>query len=158
MTLILVLALVGVGAIVAELFVPGGVVGIAGGVALLTSVGLTFAEFGMAAGTGYFVLLLVFLLAFFRVWMKKFDSLPITRLLVLRKELAESSHHSHEEMGDFVGQAATALTPLAPSGKVEIADQVMNARLANGTAEKGETVKVIRVEGGFVTVELADGT
>ncbi len=156
MTIILILALVGVGAIIAELFIPGGVIGIAGVVSLIASVGLTFAEYGMLVGTIYFVLLIVFLLIFFRVWMKRFDSLPITKLLVLRKEVEETSHHSHAGMGDLVGQEAKALTPLAPSGKVEIADQVLNARVAQGTVEKGDTVTVIRADGGFVTVELIE--
>ena len=77
MVTIIVLSIVGILAVIAELVLPGGILGIIGMLCLLGAVGMTFAEFGMTAGTIAVAVLFVFGLATLNIWMKYFKRFHI---------------------------------------------------------------------------------
>jgi membrane-bound serine protease (ClpP class) len=60
----------------------------------------------------------------------------------------------HESsLASLIGQTGTAVTPLRPSGQVEIAGRRYEARLTLGAAERGERVVVIGRADFSLTVE-----
>ncbi|NJE04997.1 NfeD family protein [Thermococcus sp. M36] len=54
----------------------------------------------------------------------------------------------------LIGRAATVVEDLAPEGLVKLAGELWTAECINGTAKKGESVRVVGVRGAKVLVEL----
>jgi membrane-bound serine protease (ClpP class) len=54
---------------------------------------------------------------------------------------------------EMLGKTGTAITVLRPSGRIEINDEIFDARSDIGYIEKGEKVRVVRDETGQLYVE-----
>jgi membrane-bound serine protease (ClpP class) len=54
--------------------------------------------------------------------------------------------------GDLIGKTGTAYTVLRPSGKIMIEDQIYDAFSRGDYIEKGDTVKVLEIEGSTLKV------
>ena len=118
MTMIAVLFVIGVIFLGFEVFLPGGILGIFGGLALLGGCGLAFADYGMMGGAIAFIVALVLVAA---VLYFEFAILPKTAMgqrLFLKSEI--SGKTSDERKTDFKGKSGTTCTVLAPSGYITI--------------------------------------
>ncbi len=151
MTIILTLSIVGIILILAEMVLPGGVIGIAGIGCLIAAVVVTFTNFGPAAGMVALFALLVFCAVVFALWMKYFQRLPFTKQLVLQESIDEQS--TDDGLNDLVGRQAVATTLLMPSGHIEIDDEKYDALSESGSIESGVGVKVVAVRGATLIVE-----
>ena len=152
---ILILALFGIVAILLELVLPGGVLGVAGGLCLVAASALSFIEFGFSAGLAITIGLGVLALLLFRLWMKYFHRLPGTRQLVL---LGKNSRGDARPEGDaaLAGKVGTALTEIAPSGKAVCDDERFDVIAESNAIPKGSPVAFIRRSGPGWVVRLSE--
>ena len=99
LTTILVLVAFGILAILAELVLPAGILGVAGALGLMAAVVQIFNEYGTVIGLAAFAVLLVFGFTVFWFWMKYFHRLPFTRNMVHRAEVGEDEGRSCLRVG-----------------------------------------------------------
>lgn len=149
-TAIVTLTIIGILAILLELFLPGGVLGIIGGLLLLAACVLTFGQHGFTAGLIYAVSATILTSAVFGLWMKYFHRLPIARNLILQESLhrGDSLDEDEVEGGDakrhsLIGEQGTALTPIQPSGRVRFGDRRLDVITEGPAIESGSLVEVV---------------
>ena len=146
-SLVATLFLVGLVLLGFEVLLPGAVLGVAAGIALLAGVVVAFVEHGAQGGwlaTAIAIGAVLALLYF------EFRVLPRTRLgrrMLLEKSIDGASQPPvAERPSEVVGREALALTALAPTGLVQIDGRRYEARCDSGFAEEGARLKVARVE------------
>jgi membrane-bound ClpP family serine protease len=125
-----------------EVFVPGGVLGILGGVLMAIGCGIAFYEFGVNGGAiaSVLALALVGLTLYIELVL-----LPKTRFgkkLFLDAAVSATSQPPPAQPTDVVGQTGEALTTLAPSGVVLIGGRKYEASSQSGLLPKGAAIKV----------------
>ena len=144
MALVLGLILVGFGLLLAEVFLPGGVVGFAGVICLIAGVGLGYLRLG--ATPGHILLLFVLVVggAGTVAWLKL---LPKSRLW--RWSSPATPVNSRVEL---LNQTGVAVTPLRPTGVALIDSRRVDVTSESEFVESGARVEVVRVEGRRVVV------
>ena len=150
MGIILLLAGVGFTLMLTEMFLPGGVLGILGGLALIGAAVFGYVNFGAGGGTLILVALGLFALAGFCTWMKIFPQTGVGRRLTLASSL--SSGDTMPDSGGLVGLEGVALTTLRPAGKALIAERRIDVVAEADFIEAGTPVIVIAAEGARVVV------
>ncbi|MGQ4665786.1 NfeD family protein, partial [Metabacillus halosaccharovorans] len=153
----IILFILGVIFLIAELFVPGGILGILGFVSVIGS---------LYVASGNFVHMTISLLISFAVafaasilLVKVFGKrMNIFKKLILRDSTnTESGYVSNVSRRELVGAEGIALTTLRPSGTAVINDERLDVVTEGGYIIKGQKVKVIKVEGSRIVVrELND--
>jgi membrane-bound ClpP family serine protease len=144
-TLILVLFAVGILLLALEVIVPGGVLGIVGGLALLGGVLVAFDRYG--PGGGAWALAAGLLVTAIALYLE-FVLLPRSRLakaLSLNATVAGRSQPPVAE-ASLVGRQGVAATTLAPTGIVECEGRRYEAFSRSGLIEAGAPVEVTAVE------------
>jgi len=140
MNLILILFIVGILLLALEVFMPGAVLGILGGVAMILGCVTAFAKLGMAGG---FLAVAIALSLLGLTIFLEFYLLPRTRLgrqmFVHSTSGADQKPVASEEL---VGRRAEALTTLAPSGYVSVDGRRYEAFCQTGHASKGALLRV----------------
>lgn len=141
MELILLLFLLGVLLLVAEVFMPGAVLGIIGALAMIAGCVLSFSQFGPLWGllaTAAALLLLGLML-----WLE-FRVLPRTRLGKQLFIQATVSATSQAPIGNdaLLGQEGDTLTVLAPSGYISVAGRRYEGFSNSGHLEAGSRIRV----------------
>jgi len=145
MTAIILLFALGLVLLFFEVFVPGAILGIIGGIFMLIGCGVAFSTYGTGGGT-LAVLAAVALLGL--TFYLEFRVLPKTRLgrrMFLDTEIKGASQEPIATAAEVVGQMGEALTTLAPSGVVLIAGKRYEAASQSGMLPKGAAVKVVGV-------------
>ena len=145
MTLILVLFAVGILLLALEVIVPGGVLGIVGGVSLLGAVLVAFDRFG--PGGGAWALAAGLLVTAVALYLE-FVLLPRSRLakaLTLTATVAGRSQPPVAE-ASLAGRLGVAVTTLAPTGIVECEGRRYEAFSRSGLIAAGAPVEVTAVE------------
>lgn len=150
LTTIIALIVLGILAILAEMVLPAGILGVAGAMGLIAAVILIFSEYGPAYGIAAFVLLMIFGFTVFWFWMKYFHRLPFTRKMIHKTEVGEDETRS--EMDLLTGKTGRALTELRPSGRALIDGQRIDAVAEFGYIDKNAGVRVIGTSGATVVV------
>jgi membrane-bound serine protease (ClpP class) len=141
--------------IFSEFFLPGGILGIIGGLLILTSTAL-----GYQAAPDYFLFILVgellgaalcIGLGFWVLTQTKASS-----LLALDHTLTqESGYVSAESDLKLLGQEGVAMTALRPAGSARIGEERIDV-VSDGTfLEEGTRIVVVEVKGSRVVVEAA---
>ena len=146
MSLIVLLFVVGVMLLAAEVFLPGGIAGVFGGLAMLGGCVVAFQEYGASGGlvatVGALALLgLTFVIEL--VW------LPKTRLgrkLIVQSTVASTSQPALATSAEVVGKMAEAITPLGPSGYVLVEGRRYEAFCQSGHVGPGATLKVVGLD------------
>jgi membrane-bound serine protease (ClpP class) len=152
---VIILAAFGIVMIAMEVILPGGVLGIAGAIAIGISLVLTATSPGLDAigPGGRFGLAGVIILGttiFLALWLKFF-----TRAAFIKKHLLEdeidgtAGFAKYQDLLDLTG---TAETDLRPSGKARLDGKKHDVLAETGMIEQGENVRVIKVEGTRVIV------
>lgn len=144
MSLILLLLFIGILLISCEIFVPGMILGIAGGICLLIGTALTYQSYGIFAASGYLVgsTLLTLIIVFY-----EFKLLPKTalgkRIFLSSVSGGKSDEAVDEQLKEnLVGKEGETLTTLAPSGLVLIEGREYEAYCQDGLLRKGRDVCV----------------
>ena len=152
-TLIVALILIGSVLLFAELFVPGMVAGICGGLALIAALALTYSHYGVDEGNLVLAGVLAVGMVAFVWWMRAFPDSRFARPWMLGAAVPPSPEQTMH--AGLTGQSGRALTTLRPSGIALIANERMTVVAESGVIEAGATVEVMRVEGPKVIVRAA---
>lgn len=145
MNLLLLLFGIGLVLLAAEVFVPGGILGIFGGLALLGAVILAFADLG--AGAGWITLVAAAATVGLLLYVE-LGLLPKTRLgrrLFLHAAVGGTSQ-APPAAADVIGKSAEALTTLAPTGYVIVEGRRYEAFSQSGLVPKGTALRVVGLD------------
>ncbi len=146
MNAVILLLLVGLLMAGFEVFIPGGVLGVLGGAAMLAGCGVAFYRFGTTTGAlttagAIGVLGLMF-------W-AELVLLPKTRLgkkLLLHKAVDATSQPAVADAAAVIGRSCEAVTTLAPSGMVLLDGRRYEAWSQSGFVIKGATLRVVGLD------------
>lgn len=136
MTLIILLFAIGIFLLAAEVLIPGGILGLAGGVLLFTGCVVSFVQLGTSEGLCAIGIALV---AAGIVFFIQFKILPKTRFgkrFFLSREISASSTALGDEARDLIGKTAISVTVLSPSGYVTIDGKRYEAVSQSGQISK----------------------
>nr|WP_245153877.1 NfeD family protein [Jeotgalibacillus proteolyticus] len=153
---VLILFIIGIGLIIAEFFVPGGILGALGLVAIIASIllaGNSIVYMGIALA----IALLVAVIGM--VIMVKFlgKNLHLLKKIILSDSTStESGYVSNVNRVELIGITGITRTPLRPSGTIVIGDERIDAVTEGGYIDKNKQVKVVKVEGSRIVVREID--
>ena len=133
----------------AEAFVPGMILGMLGALCLVAAVAVSYASYGVLAGTLAFAGVALVTAAGFVAWMYAFPRTVIGRRIMLHKSLPSGES---APAASLLGQEGSALTPLRPSGTAVFQGRKMDVSSENDFVSAGEAVVVVREEGQRVVV------
>ncbi|NNE90477.1 MAG: NfeD family protein [Verrucomicrobiales bacterium] len=153
LTTIIILIIVGIVALLFEMVLPGGILGVLGGCCLIAAVGMTFFQYGAGWGLACLGFVVVLGLAFTWIWMTQFHRLPFTRKLVHQAEVGVDQELEHKQ--ELTGKTGTALTDIRPSGHAKIDGEKLDVISETGIIEKGAEIKVVETRGPSVIVKVA---
>lgn len=142
MNAIILLFLIGVLLLFFEVFMPGGVMGVMGGLAMLGGCVVAFSQYGPTGGglAAAAALALIGLMLYF-----EFGVLPKTRVgkrFFLRSAVAATSQLPLAQSESVLGKTCEAITTLAPSGYVLLDGKRFEAFSQSGHVPKGTLLKV----------------
>lgn len=143
MSLIILLFTIGLLLLAAEVMVPGGILGIAGGVLLFAGCIVSFVQRGSTQGM---IAIAVTVVAAILVFYIQFKVLPKTRFgkrFFLERAISGTSTALGEEARDLIGKAAESVTVLSPSGYVTIAGKRYEAVSRSGHISVGTALEVV---------------
>lgn len=149
--LFIILVLAGLLMMGAEIFVPGGVLGIIGALALMLAVAAGFSAFGPQRGVLAALSILVFLGLSIVFWMQWIPRTRLGKTLTLSTDTA-GYKSAATSFRDMVGKEGEALSPLGPSGVVRIDGKRLDAVAEGKWIDVGARVRVVHVTGNHITV------
>ncbi len=146
MTAIVLLFLIGTLLLAAEVFLPGAIAGIIGGLALLAGSILAFTNFGAGVGTLASlaaVALLGLMLYAELVWLPR---TKFGRRLVVEATIDAQAQTAQASAEEIVGKSGTAETTLAPSGFVTVGGRRYEAFSRSGLVKAGAALTVVGID------------
>ncbi|MCF6149801.1 MAG: hypothetical protein E3K37_14190 [Candidatus Kuenenia sp.] len=144
---LILLFIIGMGAVITEMFVPGMIIGICGVVCIITSIVLSYQNnhtiLGhLLVGCGLFSAP-VLLILWYKIFSKTFAIY----------ESEEGFSSTNESLKNLLSAEGTTLTPLHPSGIILINGERVDVVTRGEMIDKNKKVKVIEVEGNRVVVK-----
>jgi len=153
MTWIILLFVLGLILICLEIFLPGGIVGAIGGIALLFSVALAFQERGTTFGLWWLAGALAAVGGGIYLAVKAFPRSRAGKKLLLQE--SETGFVSGGEgLAALGGATGTSLSALRPAGMAEIGGKRIDVVTAGEFIPAGEKITVVAVEGSRVVVKM----
>ncbi|KGR74527.1 NfeD family protein [Ureibacillus sinduriensis] len=146
------LFVIGLALLVAELFVPGGIVGVIGGALMVISI--LFAGESVVH-MAYSILIAVFIGIIGMVIVMKFfgKNLHFFNKLILRDATTtEEGYVSNVNRIDLLGKIGDTITPLRPAGTIIVGNERIDAVSEGSYVEANRKVEVIQVEGSRIIV------
>lgn len=160
MIAIIALALVGIAAMILELFVPaGGIIGLVGLGSIIAAIIRTFQTQGTLVGS---IFLLASFIAVPTIFILYFKYFPRTffgkRLILSGSQTREEGYSSHTEhpYESLKGKSGITETKLRPVGTVLIEGQRYNAVTDGDFIEQNTTIKVVYTEGNRIVVRKGE--
>ena len=144
------LVVVGLLLIGIEVFVPGGIIGVFGAIALIAAVFTGFYAFGPQGGMISAVSIIVFGGLLLMLWLRWFPRTPMGKRLTLRTD--GSSFKAASEPTALEGHEGVAQSDLRPAGIAIIDGRRMDVVTEAGFIRNGTRIRVIKVEGSRVIV------
>lgn len=138
--------------VIAELFIPGGIIGAIGAGLIIVSLlfaGASFTHMALSIIIAIAIAIvgMVVLMKFFGKKMHVFN-----KLVLKDATTSEEGYVSNENRTELVGKQGMTLTPLRPAGVVEIEGERLDV-VSEGTFVDSQTfVKVVKVEGSRIVV------
>ena len=145
MSLVLLFFAVGILLVGVDVFVPGSLLGVLGGMAWVAGVAVAFSRFGVNAGAYASGVALV--LGGVALYLE-LEWLPKSRLARKFSWKSSSGGQSQPAIAarTVVGQRAVAITPLAPTGVVALGDRRYEAFARSGHVAVGAAVDIIDLD------------
>jgi membrane-bound ClpP family serine protease len=143
MTAIILLFAIGIVLVAVEILVPGGLLGLVGGLCLLAGVVAAFNQFGASGGAIATALALA--IGAVTIY-AEFVILPKSRLakkFTMSETVAGRSQPEVADRAAVIGREVVAVTKLAPSGVVTLDGRRYEAFSQSGLAEVGSRLKVV---------------
>ncbi len=145
------LIVLGAGLLIAEIFMPGMVMGILGAGCLISSVVWTFKVYGLGVGGGLLLFEVLGVSVGLFVVMERLPFSKWGRSMML--EETNTNRDQEESLKKIVGQMGKAATLCRPSGVALILGKRIDVISEAGFIEEGRSVVVTRVEGAQVRVK-----
>lgn len=148
----IIMFLLGVGLIIAEFFVPGGILGILGAGSIVVSIFLAAENVKYMAMS---MLLAVFIAILGSIIMLKVfgKKMKFWRKLILTDATTtESGYVSNQNRLELIGVEGYTLTDLRPAGTVVVDDERIDVVSEGGFIAKNVKVKIVKVEGSRIVV------
>jgi membrane-bound serine protease (ClpP class) len=145
--------LFGVGLIllILELFLPGGIIGILGVLAVLT--GLIMAGGSLTGILIAIAIAIVVTIIGSYFFLRSFGyNGSLKKLVLFDSTSSEKGYLSHNERKDLTGRIGVTATTLRPSGSLKLDDEFIDVVTEGSYIEKGTPVKIIKASGGRVVV------
>jgi len=154
LSLVIILFIVGIVAILFEIFIPGGVLGAVGIFLLLASVVSAFHNLGVAAGVTTLLLALVLAPTIWFIGLAVFPKSWLGKVLTLRTEMRKETGwiSSAEREKRFLNREGRTLTTLRPAGIALIDGERVDVVSEGMIIERDTPIRVVRVEGNQVIV------
>lgn len=153
----IILFALGVGLVILEIFIPGGIAGIIGGLAIIGSLFLAsgnMVHLAISLLIAITISILVSILMI-RVFGKK---MRIFKKIILTDSTStEEGYISNKSRIELVGLEGETLTDLRPSGTVVIEDERIDVVSEGPFILKGARVKVVKAEGSRIVVREIPG-
>jgi membrane-bound ClpP family serine protease len=152
MTTILLLFVFGIVLLALDLFLPGIILSVAGTLAMLAGTARAFAEFGVGGGLLAFVVGAVLLTVALYI---EYGILPKTRLgkrFFLHAAVDGTSQAPLDQTSALAGREGVALTPLMPSGQIEVDGRRYEALSLDGHVPKGARLRITGMQNFSLTV------
>jgi membrane-bound serine protease (ClpP class) len=150
------LFVVGFIALFLELFVPAaGLIGAAGIICMVVGTVLGYRSFGSTVGTLFLTGTLVGVPAMIVIGLKLFPKTFVGKRLILSFSQGQAegfTSYTSERYENLLGREGEAVTMLRPSGMVLIDGKKHSVVTSGELIERGERVRVIKVEGSRVVV------
>lgn len=142
----------GVILLIAEIFVPFGISGVLGGIAIIGSLYLAGADMtqisiSILIALGVAIIGMVIIMKFFGRRLKLFN-----KIILSDSTSTERGYVSSIERRELVGSTADTLTPLRPSGTIVIGDERLDAVSEGNFIDRNKKVIIRKVEGSRIVV------
>ncbi|MEM8549897.1 MAG: NfeD family protein, partial [Verrucomicrobiota bacterium] len=129
-----------------ELFLPGGILAIIGFICILVATYLGYDAYGPTAAALIFIGAIMLSVLSFVIELKLLKNTTVGKFLRSNSAVEAASVEPQSDQ-DIVGQRGTALTTMAPSGRVRVNERNYEASSLGGYVEKKNAqVEVVRVE------------
>jgi len=151
MVLVITLLLAGAVLLLAETVLPGMIAGVLGVGCLIGGVVMGYQEFGAPVGNWILLGTLAGLAVGFVLWVKYFPASRFGRLYTSSGVVGDIG----TERPELVGQPGVTHTALRPAGVAIIGGHRVDVVTEGAMIERGETVRVVAVEGLRVVVRKA---
>lgn len=148
---IVVLIIVGFLLLAAEVFVPGLVLGLLGGLCLSGAVVIAFAYYDAVTGSLVFVGVCALTVGGFLAWMAAFPHTAIGRKIMLQKSHRQGIG-GKVPPAELLGAQGRSLTPLRPAGTASIGGRKVDVVAESHFIASDEPIVVVREEGMRVVV------
>ncbi len=148
MVLVITLLLVGAVLLLAETVLPGMIAGVLGVLSLIAGVVVGYQEFGAVTGNWILLGTLAGLFVGFLLWVRYFPKSRFGRVYASDGVVGDIG----TERPELVGQSGVAHTALRPAGVAILNGQRVDVVTEGAMIERGETVRVVAVEGMRVVV------
>ncbi len=149
---IIVLMVIGFLMIAAEVFVPGMILGLLGGLCLVAGIAWSYAEYGLITGTLVLAGTGILGTLAFLGWMSAFPKTFVGHQVINRNAVPGLPNTEREEL---LGETGEALTPLRPAGVARLKGRRVDVLAEAGFIAPGTTIHVVHVEGNRVVVRPA---
>ncbi len=160
MIAIIALAVVGITAMIIELFVPaGGIIGLVGLGSIIAAIVRTFQTQGNLVGSmfliGAFIAVPTIFILYFKYFPRTFMG---KRLILSQNQSPESGYASHtdHEYTTLKGETGTTDTPLRPAGTIIVKGKRYSAVTDGEFIEQGVSVRIVHIEGNRIVVRKGD--
>lgn len=153
---ILICFVLGLGFLVAEMFMPGfGLPGISGIILELIAIVLVYLRFGGLAALGMTLIVLALVAIALSLALRSVNKgrLSKSSVILSDEETPEEGYVATQDMEVFLGREGVTTTVLRPTGMAEFDGVKLNVSADGEYIARDESVRVIRVEGARVVVK-----
>ncbi|MDN4607059.1 NfeD family protein [Sporosarcina highlanderae] len=143
---------IGVILIILELFLPGGIAGTLGAVAIVASIIMAG---GNPMSMAYAVLIAIAVAVTGMVIIMKFFGKRLhllNKMVLMDSTDTESGYVSNVNRTELLGKKGTTITPLRPAGTVELDGERIDVVSQGSYIDKGKHVIIVKVEGSRIVV------
>ncbi|MEK3934151.1 nodulation protein NfeD [Sporosarcina sp. FSL W7-1349] len=152
----IILFIIGIGLVIAEFFLPGGIAGIIGSLAIIGSI-------IMAGGNplymGISVLIAIAIAATGMGIIMKFFGKKLhllNKMVLMDATDTESGYVSNVNRVELLGKVAKTTTPLRPAGTIELDGERIDVVSQGSYIDRGKDVIIVKVEGSRIVVRETD--
>ena len=138
-----------------EIFLPGGIIGFFGALALIGAIVIGFLAFGPGTGVVIAVSIIILLGITVFLWIKFFPQSRIGKSITLSAD-GKAFKSSSNKSSDLVGKEGEAFTELRPAGVIIIDGSRYDVVTEGNLINKGKPVRVIKVQGNRIVVRQID--
>lgn len=153
----LILFVLGLGLILLEFFIPGGIAGVIGLLAIIASFFMA-SDNVIHMGISLLIALtasIVLSILMIRVFGKKMKFFK--RIILTDSTSTEKGYVSNKNRLELIGVEGITLTPLRPSGTIIVEDERIDAVSEGGFIANGKRVRIVKTEGSRIVVrEIED--